>query len=217
MSSQFQPIQLPPGVVSQATKKMRSSNWSEVNFIRWRENQLIPMGGQVQITDPGGVAANYKFASRCKLIHGWYDLNNVYHIAYLCEQHLYVDTGGTLVDITPSGGMAQPTGLVGGYGDGFYNQGVQVTAAAPFTTSSTTITMSTGLAGARPGMDVFNWTTGQDVGRISSYTGITLTLTGPALSGGSAGHILNFGAYNEQRAIPASVAITQIPDAYQPR
>ena len=35
-----------------------------------------------------------RFASRCKAIHGWYDLNGLYHIAYLCEANLYVDIGG---------------------------------------------------------------------------------------------------------------------------
>jgi hypothetical protein len=63
---------------------------------------------------------SYVFASRCKRIHGWFDLNQVYHIAYLCEQHLYVDTAGILSEITPVDGMSPPEGLVGGYGDGIY-------------------------------------------------------------------------------------------------
>ena len=121
MSTPFKPIQLPPGVVAQATKKMRSSNWSEVNFIRWREGQLMPMGGQSQLTNVVGGVEKYVFASRCKKIHGWYGLNGQYHIAYLCETNLYVDTGGTLVDITPVDGMTAPAGLVGGFGDGFYD------------------------------------------------------------------------------------------------
>jgi hypothetical protein len=69
------------------------------------------------------VGEGYSFQSRCKRIHGWYDNNPggaVYHIAYLCEQHLYVDTGGALIDITPAGGLIAATGLVGGFGDGLY-------------------------------------------------------------------------------------------------
>ena len=116
MSTQFKPLEIPPGVVSTATKKMRSSNWSEVNLIRWREGQLMPMGGQLQL--------DYTFASRCKVIHGWYGLDGVYHIAYLCEQHLYVDTGGELEDITPVDGIVAPTGLAGGFGDGIYDEGL---------------------------------------------------------------------------------------------
>ena len=106
MSSDFRPIEIPPGVVATPTKKMRSSNWAEVNMVRWREGLLTPMGGQQQMTDiptPGGVD-QYRFASRCKLIHGWYDLDQVYHIAYLCQQHIYVDTGGHLTAITPIDG-----------------------------------------------------------------------------------------------------------------
>jgi hypothetical protein len=64
MSTQFKPIEIPPGVVATATKKMRSSNWAEVNFMRWREGQLMPMGGQAQlsnlvgeITPSGGIVA----------------------------------------------------------------------------------------------------------------------------------------------------------------
>ena len=93
MSTQFRPLEIPPGVIAKPTKKMRSSNWAEVNLMRWVEQQLSPIGGQSQYP--------YAFASRCRLIHGWFGLDQTYHIAYLCEEHLYVDTGGVLTDITP--------------------------------------------------------------------------------------------------------------------
>ena len=118
MSTAFKPLEIPPGVMAMPTKKMRSSSWAEVNLVRWRENQLTPMGGQALLINPDGT--DYRFASRCKRIHGWFDLDGLYHIAYLCEQHLYVDEGGTLTDITPADGMTAPAGLVGGYGDQFY-------------------------------------------------------------------------------------------------
>lgn len=121
MSTPFRPVEIPPGVVATATKKMRSSNWAEVNFVRWREGQLTPMGGQAQFTNVVGGIERYKFASRCKLIHGWYGLDGQYHIAYLCENNLYVDTGGTLADISPTPALTPPSGLVGGFGDGLYN------------------------------------------------------------------------------------------------
>ena len=85
--------------------------------MRWREGQLTPMGGQAQLSNLVGGVEQYVFASRCKAIHGWFGLDGEYHIAYLCETNLYVDTGGTLTDITPTDGMAAPAGLVGGYGD----------------------------------------------------------------------------------------------------
>ena len=88
MSTKFYPLQIPPGVVSQATKQMNSSNWSEVNLMRWREGSIMPVGGQQQYA--------YQFASRCKKIHSWYGLNATggesgYFTAYLCETDLYID------------------------------------------------------------------------------------------------------------------------------
>ena len=116
MSTDFRPLEIPPGVVSKPTKQMRSSNWAEVNLMRWVEGQLAPVGGQAQYP--------YAFASRCKKIHGWFDLTQVYHVAYLCEQHLYVDTGGTLVDISPMPPLVAPGPVgAGGYGDGAYSAG----------------------------------------------------------------------------------------------
>ena len=109
MSTPFQPLEIPGGVVAKATKKMRSSNWSEVNLVRWREGQMSPIGGQAPYT--------YSFASRCKAIHPWYGLDGVHRIGYLCEQHLYVDAGGMLLDITPTGGLTAPSFGTGGYGD----------------------------------------------------------------------------------------------------
>jgi len=116
MSSRFLPLEIPPGVVSTATKKMRSSNYSEVNMVRWVEGRLEPVGGQSKFT--------YSFASNCRAIHTWYDLSGVQHIAYLCETNLYIDTGGTLTEITPPGGISDPTvpGF-GGYSDGLYSAG----------------------------------------------------------------------------------------------
>lgn len=118
MSTQFRPIEIPPGVVAMPTKQQRSSNWAEVNLMRWVEGQLAPIGGQQQYT--------FKFASRCRAVHSWYDLNAVHYVAYLCEANLYVtigdtDVGATLVDITPGGGIAPPQPAAqGGYGDDAY-------------------------------------------------------------------------------------------------
>ena len=62
MSTQFRPLEIPPGVVAKATKQQRSSNWAEVNLMRWVEGQMAPVGGQSQY--------NFTFASRCKKVHG---------------------------------------------------------------------------------------------------------------------------------------------------
>ena len=122
MSSKFAPLEIPPGVVAKPTKKMRSSNWSEVNLVRWREGQLSPVGGQ-QIKD-------YAFPSRVKAIHGWYDLNGVYYIAYLCEAHLVVESGGVFTDITPAYVGSSVTYSTGLYSVGVYS-GVPAYGLAP--------------------------------------------------------------------------------------
>ena len=220
MSTGFKPIEIPPGVVAKATKKMRSSNWSEVNLVRWREGQMQPMGGQAKFTNVVGGVEKYVFASRCKLIHGWYALDGVYRIAYLCENNLYVDVGGTLYDISPNQPIAPPSGLVGGFGDGFYSRNVLVNAAGAWTASSTTITMPAGPGSVLPGHAIYNITKDKMLGTtaapvfVQSYVGTTLTLTGPAVNAGSAGDQLDFDWYGKQRAIPGSVAITKVPDAY---
>jgi hypothetical protein len=129
MSTQFRPIEIPPGVVALPTKQMRSSNWAEVNLMRWVEGRLCPIGGQAQYT--------YQFASRCKAVHSFYDLDGVFYIAYLCETNLYVDVGGTLYDITPGGGIAAPIPLTeGGYGEGPYSDGTYGTPRAISTVDS---------------------------------------------------------------------------------
>ena len=76
--------------------------WPKTNLLcRWVEGQMTPVGGQSQYT--------FSFASRCKKIHGWFDLGQVYHIAFLCEAHLYVLTGGTLTDISPTPAIHAPS------------------------------------------------------------------------------------------------------------
>jgi hypothetical protein len=118
MSTDFKPLTLPPGVVATATKKMASTNYAEVNMVRWVEGQLSPIGGQTKYA--------FTFASRCKAVHGWFDLGQTYNVAYLCESNLYVarGDGSALIDITPSDGIKPPTPpTVGGYGDGAYNTG----------------------------------------------------------------------------------------------
>ena len=226
MSTKFVPLTIPPGVVAAATKKMQSTNYSEVNMVRWADGQLPPQGGG-QLAPIGGQSRyNFNFASRCKAIHGWYDLNLIYNIAYLCETNLYVDRGGQLLDITPSGGILPPTPPTeGGYGDGLYDQGIQIPATTAWTTSSLNITMQSNPGGIVPGVDIFNvtaWiaagspvnTTPYHVGTVKTFNGTLLVLNATALLGGAIGDVLNFGAYNEPRSINVDAAIDRVPDAY---
>jgi hypothetical protein len=115
VTAQFRPLVIPPGVVSHATKKMGSANYAEVNMVRWQNDQLMPIGGQTKY--------NFEFASKCKAVHGFFDLGQTYHIAYLCEANIYIDTGGALLDITPLDMRAPTPPTEGGYGDGLYSPG----------------------------------------------------------------------------------------------
>ena len=224
MSTDFKPLTPPPGVVAAATKKMQSTNYAEVNMVRWADGQNPPQGGG-QLSPIGGQSNyNFTFASRCRAIHGWYDLNFIYNVAYLCESNLYVDRGGLLLDITPSDSIKPPQPPTqGGYGDGLYNQGIQIAAATAFTTGSPNITMRSNPGGISPGVDVYNatrWAADPnnpslyDVGTVNTFNGTALVLNANALSTGSAGDILNFGAYDEPRVINAAAAIDRVPDAY---
>ena len=115
MSTQFRPLEIPPGVVAKPTKNMNSSNWAEVNLCRWVQGQLTPVGGQAQYD------YSIPFASRIKRIHGWYGLDQIYRIAYLCEAHLYVDEGGVLNDISPGTAAMDVNYSDGLYSDGLYS------------------------------------------------------------------------------------------------
>jgi hypothetical protein len=213
MSTQFRPLEIPPGVVATATKKMRSSNWAEVNLCRWVEGQLAPVGGQAQYAYPA-------FASRCRKVHGWYGLDGIHYIAYLCETNIYVDIGGVLTDITPVDGMIAPLPVgEGGYSDGVYSAGAIFAATAGFAAGSVDIPVTTDLGLIWPGMSVFDMTIGPAddpplVGMVAAFDGTTVTLAaGAAIDSAGAGDALMFSAYSEPR--PSSlIPIDRLPNAW---
>lgn len=220
MSTAFKPLEIPPGVVAMGTKKMRSSNWAEVNNIRWIEGQLLPIGGQTKMSNIVSGVEKYTFATRCKKVHGWYGLDNVYRISYLCEGNLYVDEGGILYDISPTPAIVAPAPLTqGGYGDGVYSENLQLTAQTAWTTSSTTITLTHNASGALATMEVHNLTqdpTGMTsyVGDVASVSGNTVTLAAPALIAGNVGDTLDFDWYGEPRTVGAIFSLDKVPDAF---
>ena len=132
MSSKFRPLEIPPGVVAKATRKMSSSNWAETNLCRWVEGQLAPVGGQSRYTHIVGGVETYVFASRCKRIHGWYGLDQIYRVAYLCEANLYVDVGGMLTDISPGTAATNVLYGSGNYSDSLYSGATTQPITPPF-------------------------------------------------------------------------------------
>ena len=89
-------------MVATATKKMQSTNYSEVNMVRWVEGQLAPMGGQTNY--------NFIFASKCKRVHGWLPITTL----HICARR-HVETGGQFIDITPTDMHASTPPEQGGY------------------------------------------------------------------------------------------------------
>ena len=91
-------------------------------------SQFGEMGRRSALARRRPGAIRYNFASRCRAIHGWYGLDGIHYIAYLCETNIYVDTGGVLTDITPVDGMVAPVPPgIGGYSDGPYSDGLYST------------------------------------------------------------------------------------------
>ena len=105
---------------------MNSSNYSEVNMVRWVEGQLTPIGGQAQYD------YSIPFASRIKRIHGWYGLDQIYRIAYLCEANLYVDEGGVLTDISPGTALTDVNYSDNNYSEGLYSGAETQSIVPPF-------------------------------------------------------------------------------------
>lgn len=81
---------------------------------------------------------------------------------------------------------------------------VELAAAADFTTSSPNITMPANPGTIYPGMDVFDTTTNQRLGQVSTYVGTALVLQANALAAGSTGDTIHF-------AIESSEWVVEIP------
>lgn len=112
------PIDIPPGVMQAKAKAPKSNSWRETNLIRWDDGTLYPIGGWEPLQ------YDIPFASRVRKIHRWLSNDGTPYIAYLCEQHVYVDIAGVLTDISPTVPLVSPVSAgfdQGGYGEGPYS------------------------------------------------------------------------------------------------
>lgn len=147
-------VEFPAGVTTLLSKSAKISNWRDVNLVRWDDGvTLRPVGGWEQT--PYSTA----FASRCRAVHRWMSNTGIIYTAYLCEQHCYIDTGGTLFDATPAGGMAPLAGLEAGYGELDYNLSTYGTPRPGLST----------LQKFSPAWSINNW--GEDLLFMTSYDG----------------------------------------------
>src|SRR4249919_1338715 len=111
-------INFPAGVTTLLSRSAKIANWRDSNLMRWDDGiTLKPVGGWQSLVLSPLQSNGFVFASRCRAMHRWQALNGIIWTAYLCEQHCYVESGGTLTDITPAGGIPAPSGATAGYGE----------------------------------------------------------------------------------------------------
>lgn len=148
------PVEFPAGVTTLLSKNAKIANWRDCNLVRWEDAATLkPIPGWEQIPYPTA------FASPCRAIHRWMTTTGIFYTAYLCESHCYIDTGGTLFDATPIGGMTVYSGGTPGYGELDYGE---ETYGTPRTGSST-------IAKFSPAWSINNW--GEDLLFMTSYDG----------------------------------------------
>ena len=91
-------INVPPGVVRHGTDSQSSGRWRDVNFVRWTNGVLHPIGGWEQVS---GVQITGDRI--CRGAHSWYTNGGIPYVATGTYDALYVlDGSGTLTDITPA-------------------------------------------------------------------------------------------------------------------
>lgn len=147
-------IEFPAGVTTLLSRNAKIKNWRDGNLVRWEDGvTLKPVGGWERIPYPSN------FASRVRAMHRWVAQDGILYTAYLTEQHCYVDTGGSLTDVTPTGGMAALAGVEAGYGELDYGEHTYGTPRPGLSN----------LQKFSPAWSINNW--GQDLLFMTSYDG----------------------------------------------
>jgi len=94
------------------------NRWWDGHMVRWIGPVLHPVGGNTKQSVSGAFA----FASKVRAIHQWQDNSGVIWLGVLCELNVYVISGGTSTEITPTTFTGPPADLAqGGYGDNTYS------------------------------------------------------------------------------------------------
>jgi hypothetical protein len=140
------PVTIPPGVVRNSTPAGVGAHWYDSHLMRWVSGRLRPILGWERIRLITGLPPNQLPAiapTTIRAIHQWVDQDGFERQAILCERHLFVVEGSTVIDVTPleerntdntvryEGGIKGPASSAGGYGGGLYDQGTYDTGRAP--------------------------------------------------------------------------------------
>ena len=136
------PLQLPAGIYRNGTDLQASGRWRDSNLVRWIDNTMRPVGGwKARTTDEGSTPFRGSLA--------WKSNDNDRYLAAGSSDQLvtYLETDGSLVDITPSDlvvGLADAS-LNTGFGGSFYGSSYYGTERNESQTSipATTWTMDT--------------------------------------------------------------------------
>jgi hypothetical protein len=137
-------VDIPPGVVRNKTQAGVGLHWYDSHLIRWVGGRMRPILGWETLT-AGGFT---DFPSPIRAMHRWVDLQGTERVGVLCENHLFVIEGETVIDISPleelnvdstvrySAGIKGPSNpTVGGYGNDFYDVGTYDTPRSNRTTT----------------------------------------------------------------------------------
>jgi len=113
------PLQLPPGILRNGTEYEQSNRWRDANLIRWHNNSMRPVGGF-------STRLASAFDSAPRGLHAWRDNSDGTQIAAGTYNKLfYVNTSGTVTDISPTSFLAgtEDAAVNIAYGGAAYNNG----------------------------------------------------------------------------------------------
>jgi hypothetical protein len=117
----------PPGVRRNGTAEATPNAWFDANNIRWRQGQMLPVGGNAAL--PNAITD-----TNPRDLLTWHDNSNIRWAAVGTDDKLYVFRFDTqvLTDITPTGvGALDPPGPLVGFGLGDYGTSTYGTARDP--------------------------------------------------------------------------------------
>jgi len=112
------PLKLPAGISRNGTDFENQGRWRDANLVRWHNQSLRPIGGWTQ-----RITAGATITGVTRGMIAWVDNSDNSNLAVGTESNLYyINEGGTVYDITPSGftSGSSTASTNTGYGGGYY-------------------------------------------------------------------------------------------------
>jgi hypothetical protein len=114
------PVKLPPGFFRNGTEYESAGRWYDGNLVRWDTGgRLRPIGGWRRV-----LAGGASLTGKARSILGWRGNNGFRYVAVGTNTKLYIGSGGSYADLTPSAFVTgRPDAIEGpGYGAGTYGR-----------------------------------------------------------------------------------------------